>query len=267
MYPFIHIGRFSIGTFGIMLWLAAVAACWILYENFKRWRVDGDAISIVAVSTVAGVIGSKIWHVMETRHELLRHPAELLFDRAGFAWYGGLIVGILTLLWQARVYKLKPLQMLDLASPAAAIGYGVGRLGCLVSGDGDYGIPTNLPWGMSFPHGLVPTDQRVHPTPIYELLVALLIAAYLWWRGAKSGDGRTPPLGQITGEYLVLSGVARFLVEFIRINPRIYWGMSNAQVASLGSIVAGILLVVWARRHSTTVIAAEGMAVEAASRH
>ena len=126
MYPFIHIGRFSIGTFGIMLWLAAVAACWILYENFKRWRVDGDAISIVAVSTVAGVIGSKLWHVMETPHDLLRHPAELLFDRAGFAWYGGLIVGILTLLWQARVYKLRPLQMLDLASPAAAIGYGVG---------------------------------------------------------------------------------------------------------------------------------------------
>ncbi len=74
-------------------------------------------------------------------------------------------------------------------------------------------------------------------------------------------------VGQITGEYLVLSGVARFLVEFIRINPRIYWGMSNAQVASLGSIAAGILLIVWARRHSTTVIATEGMPVEAASRH
>ena len=85
--------------------------------------------------------------------------------------------------------------------------------------------------------------------------------------GAKSGDGRTPPLGQITGEYLVLSGVARFLVEFIRINPRIYWGMTNAQVASLGSIAAGILLIVWARRHSTTASAAEVMPIEAASRH
>ena len=184
MYPFIHIGRFSVGTFGIMLWLAAVAACWILYRNFRRWGIDADAISIVAVSTVAGVLGSKIWHVLETPHALMRHPADLLFDRAGFAWYGGLIVGILTLLWQARVYKLGSLQMLDLASPAAAIGYGVGRLGCLVSGDGDYGIPTNLPWGMSFPHGLVPTCQRVHPTPIYELLGALLITWILWRRGA-----------------------------------------------------------------------------------
>jgi phosphatidylglycerol---prolipoprotein diacylglyceryl transferase len=111
----------------------------------------------------------------------------------------------------------------------------------------------------------VPTNQRVHPTPIYELLGALLIAAYLWRRGAKSGG--TLPLGQLTGEYLVLSGVARFLVEFIRINPRIYWGMSNAQVASLGSIVAGILLVVWARRHSVTTAPRRADVMAAASRH
>src|SRR6202046_2994273 len=156
MYPFIHIGRFSIGTFGILLWLAAVSGCWVLYRNFRRWHICGDGISIVAVSAVAGILGPQLCHVLEPPHVLFTPPADLLFDRAGFAWYGGLIVGILTLLWQARVYKLGPLQMLDLASPAAAIGYGVGRLGCLVSGDGDYGIPTSLPWGMSFPHGLVP---------------------------------------------------------------------------------------------------------------
>jgi phosphatidylglycerol:prolipoprotein diacylglycerol transferase len=97
--------------------------------------------------------------------------------------------------------------------------------------------------------------------------VALVIAAYLWRRGAKSG--RRLPVGQITGEYLVLSGVARFLVEFIRINPPIYWGMTNAQVASLGSVVAGILLMLWARRHSAIIAAraAEAMPIEATSRH
>ena len=100
--------------------------------------------------TVAGVVGSKLWHVLETPHALLAHPADLLFDRAGFAWYGGLVVGILTLLWQARVYKLGSLQMLDLASPAAAIGYGVGRLGCLVSGDGDYGHSDEIAVGNEF---------------------------------------------------------------------------------------------------------------------
>ncbi|MGB7136402.1 MAG: prolipoprotein diacylglyceryl transferase family protein, partial [Acidobacteriaceae bacterium] len=158
-------------------------------------------------------------------------------------------------LWQARVYKLGSLRMLDLAAPAAAIGYGVGRLGCLVSGDGDYGIPTKLPWGMSMPHGLVPTTDvcvdrgwpancGVHPTPIYELIGALFILWILWRRGAPE---RPKPLGEITGEYLVLTGIARFLVEFIRINPRILWGMTNAQLASLGSIAFGIGLMIYAR--------------------
>jgi phosphatidylglycerol:prolipoprotein diacylglycerol transferase len=167
----------------------------------------------------------------------------MLFDRAGFAWYGGLIAGILTLMWQGRKAKVGALGMLDLAAPAAAVGYGVGRIGCLTSGDGDYGIPTNLPWGMSFPHGLVPTTQRVHPTPIYELIAALVIALILWKLGKRAA-------GEVTGAYLVLAGLARFLVEFIRINPRIYFGMSNAQVASLGSMVVGVVMIVWARRHA-----------------
>ena len=252
MYPYIHIGRLSIGTFGILLWLAAVCGCWVLYRNFRRWRIAADAISIVAVSTVAGILGAKLWHVLETPHQLLAHPADLLFDRAGFAWYGGLIVGILALLWQARVYKLTPLRMLDLAAPAASVGYGVGRMGCLISGDGDYGKPTSLPWGMSFPNGLVPTTQRVHPTPIYELLGALFIAWILWRRGSPESPR---PLGQITGEYLVLSGVARFLVEFIRINPRVLWGMTNAQVASLGAVVFGLGLVLYARSHAAALTA------------
>jgi phosphatidylglycerol:prolipoprotein diacylglycerol transferase len=241
MYPYIHLGPLTVGTFGLMLWLAAVCAGYVLHLNFKRFHVDADAISVVAFVTVLGVVGAKLWHVFEDPVTLFHYPAATLFDRAGFAWYGGLIAGILTLMWQGRAAKVGALGMLDLAAPAAAVGYGVGRIGCLTSGDGDYGIPTTLPWGMSFPHGLVPTVQRVHPTPIYELIAALIIAVILWKRGRRNP-------GEITGEYLVLSGMARFLVEFIRINPRIYLGMSNAQVASLGSIVMGIALILWVRR-------------------
>ena len=259
MYPFIHIGRFSIGTFGIMLWLAAVCACWVLHRNFRRWKINADAIGIVAISTVIGVIGAKLWHVLETPQLLIHDPAGMLLDRAGFAWFGGLIAGILALLWQSRGAGLSKLGMLDLASPAAAVGYGVGRLGCLVSGDGDYGIPTNLPWGMSFPNGLVPTTQRVHPTPIYELIAALIIAWILWRRG---GPETPKSAGEITGEYLVFSGLARFLVEFIRINPKIYWGMSNAQVAAIGSAIAGIALVVWARHSGRAVVLAQPVVAE-----
>jgi len=243
MYPYIHLGPLTVGTFGLMLWFAAVCAGYVLHLNFRRFHVEADAISVVAFVTVIGVIGAKLWHVFEDPTALMHDPTGVLFDRAGFAWYGGLIAGILTLMWQGRAAKVGAIGMLDLAAPAAAVGYGVGRIGCLTSGDGDYGIPTNLPWGMSFPHGLVPTTQRVHPTPIYELIAALVIAFILWRRGKQ-------PTGAVTGEYLVLAGLARFLVEFIRINPRIYFGMSNAQVASIGSMVVGVVIIVWVRRHA-----------------
>lgn len=245
MYPFLHLGRFSIGTFGILLWLAAVAACWVLHCNFRRWKISADAVSIVAVVTVAGVAGAKLWHVLEDPQALMQDPLGLLLDRAGFAWFGGLVAGIAALWLQGRSLRLPGLSMLDLASPAAAIGYGIGRIGCLTSGDGDYGTPTTLPWGMSFPQGLVPTTQRVHPTPVYELLGALVIGWILWRLGSPARRQHT---GEVTGWYLLLSGAARFAVEFIRINPRLYWGMSNAQVASLGSIVVGVGLILWSRR-------------------
>jgi phosphatidylglycerol---prolipoprotein diacylglyceryl transferase len=145
-----------------------------------------------------------------------------------------------------RVAKVGPVRMLDLATPAAAIGYGVGRIGCLTSGDGDYGIKTTLPWGVHMrPDALVPTHDLVQPTPIYELLFSLALAWLLWRLGVKPRA-----VGWLTGLYLVLSGIGRFLVEFVRINPRIYWGMSNAQVAALGSVVVGavVMLVASAKR-------------------
>jgi phosphatidylglycerol:prolipoprotein diacylglycerol transferase len=224
----------------------------VLYKNFQRKGVEADAINVTAMATVAGIIGAKLWHVFESPHLLMQIPMQLLLDRAGFAWFGGLVAAILVLMWQGRVAKVGALGMLDLAAPAAAVGYGVGRIGCLTSGDGDYGIPTSLPWGVSFPHGLVPTVQRVQPTPIYEFIAALLIAWYLWQRGKVDR-----PVGMITGEYLVWSGLARFLVEFVRINPRIYFGMSNAQVASIGSVIAGVVLILWARRHPHTITQAQ----------
>jgi phosphatidylglycerol:prolipoprotein diacylglycerol transferase len=138
------------------------------------------------------------------------------------------------------------LRMLDLAAPAAAVGYGVGRIGCLTSGDGDYGINTTLPWGVHMAKNALmpptPPTALVQPTPVYELLFSLALAWWLWQRGKKH-----LPVSAITGEYLVLSGIGRFLVEFVRINPKLYLGMSNAQVAALGSVVVGAVLIGVAR--------------------
>jgi phosphatidylglycerol:prolipoprotein diacylglycerol transferase len=275
MYPYIDIGPVHLGTFGLLLWLAAVVGTIVLHKNFVRNGVDADALSIVAFVVIAGVVGAKTWHELQSPADLaaamkhivapgFKHPLDVLVGflhwfQAGFAWFGGMLAGIAMLMWQGMQARFRgslegtlgehvgAARMLDLASPAAAIGYGVGRIGCLLSGDGDYGIPTKLPWGVHMkPDALVPTPDLVQPTPVYELLFSVALAWWLWQRGRKH-----LAIGVITGEYLLVSGVGRFLVEFVRVNPRLYFGMSNAQVAALGSVVAGALVVVLAKAKNT----------------
>jgi phosphatidylglycerol---prolipoprotein diacylglyceryl transferase len=94
----------------------------------------------------------------------------------------------------------------------------------------------------------IPADALVQPTPVYEFLFAVALAWLLWRLGRKA-----KPLGWLTGLYLVLSGIGRFLVEFVRVNPRLYWGMSNAQVAALGSVVVGLIVMMVTRRGTVVV--------------
>jgi phosphatidylglycerol:prolipoprotein diacylglycerol transferase len=271
MYPYIDIGPVHLGTFGLLLWLAAVVATVVLHKNFVRNGVDADALSVVAYTVIAGVIGAKVWHELQDvpmlKMAMARivapgwgHPLDIMIEflhwfQAGFAWFGGMVAGIGMLLWQGQSArfggslegtqgaKVGPLRMLDLAAPAAAVGYGVGRIGCLLSGDGDYGIKTTLPWGVHMkPNALVPTQDLVQPTPVYELMYSGALAWWLWQRGKKG-----LPVSVITGEYLVWSGIGRFLVEFVRVNPKLYWGMSNAQVAAVGSVVVGAVMIAVAR--------------------
>lgn len=269
MYPYIHLGSISLGTFGLLLWMAAVVATIVLHRNFVRNHVQSDALSVVATVLISGVIGAKAWHELQDVPGLIADMRQIAMPgwahagtvvmgfltwlRAGYAWFGGLLAGIAMLMGQGREVRPNGLggwrgavRMLDLAAPAAAVGYGVGRIGCLTSGDGDYGKITTLPWGVHMrPDALVPVyppSAMVQPTPLYELLFAGLVFWVLW----KLGD-RARPLGWLTGLYLILSGIGRFLVEFVRINPKLYFGMSNAQVAALGSVVVGAGVMLWAQ--------------------
>lgn len=245
MLPYLHLNLLfwhpSVPTFGLMLWVATVAGAFITDRSFRRAGIDADAVGMVAIAVVAGIVGAKLWHVLDTPSDFRELGWAVLWDSGGFAWFGGLVFGIGALVFQGWRAGIGGLRMLDLSAPAAAIGYGIGRIGCFLSGDGCYGIPTTLPWGMSFPHGVVPTMERVHPTPLYELAAGLLIGGWLWVRG-----GKNRPTGWILGEYLMLSGMARFLVEFIRRNPKVLWGLSNAQLASAGSVALGAGLLIWA---------------------
>jgi phosphatidylglycerol:prolipoprotein diacylglycerol transferase len=288
MIPFLRLGPILVPTFGLMIAAAMVVAYYVLRADMARRGLAAKdtttAEMFVAVPALIGIVGAKLYHVLETPRELFADPVGQLLSRYGLAWFGGLIAGFAAFVWLARRNKFPLLEVFDAGSAAAAIGYGVGRIGCLLSGDGDYGTPTTLPWGMSFPNGLVPTTDRVHPTPIYELIAACAIAWILWRMGAfqimsgtlrkvtsvvdrkeriaagttglradkeiflaipSSSWSRLLPWlapGSVFAAYLILTGVARFLVEFIRINPRSFLGMSNAQAASVVSVIAGVAL-------------------------
>jgi phosphatidylglycerol:prolipoprotein diacylglycerol transferase len=250
MVPFLRFGPILVPTFGLMIAAAMVAAYYVLRADMARRGLapkdTTTAEMFVAVPSLCGIVGAKLYHVLETPRELFADPFGQLFSRYGLAWFGGLIAGFAAFVWLARRHKFSLLEVFDAGSAAAALGYGIGRIGCLLSGDGDYGIPTTLPWGMSFPNGLVPTTDRVHPTPIYEFIAACAIAWILWRLGAQQMKSRreTDSLrpGSVFAVYLILTGVARFLVEFIRINPRSFLGLTNAQAASVVSVIVGAAL-------------------------
>src|SRR3954468_15167812 len=252
MIPFLHLGPLTIPTFGLMVAAALLVSAYVLQADFDRRRAQlakipgfrgqkDEGFLIIGIAGIAGLVGARLYHVLESPSEFFADPWPQLFRRFGFAWFGGFLRGFIALIILARYFRVPVLQFLDIASPAACVGYAIGRIGCLLSGDGDYGMPTSLPWGMSFPNGVVPTTQRVHPTPLYEFFIWLAIGAFLWHMGTKSLRGPKAK-GEIFANYLIFTGVARFLIEFIRINPRSFFGLSNAQTASVASILAGAVL-------------------------
>jgi len=241
MIPYLHLGPLQLPTFGLMVALALISAAYILQADFDRRGMKADAFLMITVAGIVGIVGAKLYHLLEDPAVFFADPWPLLFSRYGFAWFGGFLGGFGTMLLMGWKAKLPMARFLDACSPAASFGYAIGRIGCFLSGDGDYGKPTSLPWGMSFPNGVVPTTQRVHPTPLYELLIWCAIGGLLWYRGGKSAR-ENKSTGRIFCSYLILTGAARFLVEIIRINPPWILGLSNAQVASLLSVVAGMIV-------------------------
>ena len=252
MIPFLHLGPLTIPTFGLMVAAGLFVAAYVLQADFLRRKAGADAFLIIGVAGLAGILGARLYHVLETPGEFFANPWPMIFSRYGFAWFGGLIGGFVALILMAHREKIPMLEFLDACSPAACVGYAIGRIGCLLSGDGDYGIPTSLPWGMSFPNGVVPTTDRVHPTPLYEFFAWMLIAFVVWRLGSGAIQKGEATRGRIFCYYLLLTGAARFLVEIIRINPRSFLGMSNAQTASVASVILGLVLLVSLKKKSAT---------------
>ncbi|HET8640083.1 MAG TPA: prolipoprotein diacylglyceryl transferase family protein, partial [Solirubrobacterales bacterium] len=188
------------------------------------------------------VVGSRAYFLIQEGGDSLSD----LFGGAGFVWYGGLIGGALGVLLWAWYRDFLGLGLLDLVAPALALGYAIGRCGCQLSGDGDYGKAWDGPWAMSYPNGTEPTERAVHPTPIYETL-AMGLGAWLLW---QLRDRFRP--GVLFAIYLIYAGVERFLVEFIRRNTDVALGLTQAQLESVAMMLAGSLwLYAVRRRHGS----------------
>jgi phosphatidylglycerol:prolipoprotein diacylglycerol transferase len=241
--PEIHIGPLTLQTFGICFGLAFLVCGALLARRLREIGKPRDwAYEIVFSALVGGLVGARIDYLAQNYDKVSHDLLGNLFSGSGLVWLGGLLGGALgAFVWAWRRGFLS-LALLDLCAAPLAIGYAIGRIGCQLSGDGDYGIKSNLPWAMSYPKGTVPTTVKVHPTPVYETLAMGAVALLLW----NLRDRFRP--GILFALYLVLAGIERLLIEFIRRNHDAALGLTLPQLVSVGMILAGAAWLVRGRR-------------------
>ena len=243
MYPdLFHIGSFEVTTFGAMVAVGALVGLWLFGRELQWSRLPQDALNGAALGVGAGLLGAKLLFVFEHRAE--EPLVSLITSRAGLSWFGGLFGGVGAALAYFRWKRWTILPIVAAATPALAVGHLLGRIGCFLVGD-DYGRPTSLPWGVAFPKGLPPTDVPVHPTQLYEAaFLGVLAWLLIGWRRARVDSGL------VLGRYLILAGLARFLIELVRVNVRVALGLTVAQFGALSIAIAGALLI--ARTRAST---------------
>ena len=244
MAPFIQLGAVRIYTFGLMMGLSFCVAYWLGDVYFRRHNMRTSMSLMLPAVVAAGLIGSKVdgFLVLEVllRHRRLADMSWSGFISTDYIFFGGLVCGALAALAIFHARGIPLAEALD-AAPIVAICYGIGRIGCLLAGDGDYGIPTSLPWGMTFPHGIVPTLVRVHPNPIYQTIYAGVIFLVLWPQSIAKDYPRRPR-GSIGVDTFLWMGICRFATEFISRNHRFFAGLTEAQWVSVVLIIGMLVL-------------------------
>ncbi|HEU4341449.1 MAG TPA: prolipoprotein diacylglyceryl transferase [Candidatus Binatia bacterium] len=257
MYPVLfQFGPITIYSFGALMAVAALCATWVVHAELKRSGYNPEsASSMVMAAAVGGLVGARLLFIVESWSDFLRSPLDFILTGAGFTWFGGFLGGIIAVSWVVRRNDIPWLKAADMAAPALAIAYGVGRLGCHFAGDGDWGAVTDMPWGVAYTNAIIgwvnpstgipyAPGVRVHPTSVYEFLQSASIFGLLWGVRKK---GYAP--GMMFWFYLVLTGAARLIVEFWRINPVVALGLTEAQWFSVAMIVIGLWQVFKTRTH------------------
>lgn len=281
MYPILFkLGPLTVYSFGAMMAIAFLSANYFLSVEARRRGWDQKHVSRATfIALVGGIVGAKVFSLLEDFGDFLRDPIGQLFSPSGLTFYGGFILATAGIYFYIKKQKISFRAFADAAAPVVFLAYGIGRIGCQLAGDGDYGIPTKSVLGMHYSNGTAkPTnvfepyfanhpEERIewkydslsainvrqddlgmkvtafdevvtaHPTPLYELAAALLAFAFLWSRRAKWQFHA----GKLFSMTVLLMGIERLLVEFLRVNP-LYLGISQAQWISVGMIIAGAIM-------------------------
>jgi len=238
VYPELDLGPVSLQTFGLCFALAFVAAGAVLSRRLGELGKPVDwSYEFIFAALVGGLVGARIDYLIQNWDEASGDLLGSLFSGSGLVWFGGVVGGAVGVaLWAWRRGWLGA-QMLDTASVPLALGYAIGRVGCQLSGDGDYGVASDLPWAMAYPEGTVPTTDEVHPTPVYETLAMGLLALALW----RLRDRFAP--GVLFGIWLFFAGLERLLVELVRRNEDLVAGLTLAQVFALAMMGGGAAVI------------------------
>jgi phosphatidylglycerol---prolipoprotein diacylglyceryl transferase len=248
MYPvLLRLGPVTIYSFGAMMALAFLTAGFLTGKEMERKDLPPESASTLVVwAAVGGIALSRLWLIFEDLPGFFRDPIAMIFTGSGFVWYGGLVGGTLAVTWVIYRSGLPWLKVVDCIAPALVLAHAIGRVGCQLAGDGDWGVVSNLPWAMAYPNAIIgwpyPPGVRVHPTPIYECLAYAGIFGILW-----AIRKRPYPDGTLFWLYLVLAPAARFAVEFVRTNRVVLAGLTEAQIFSLVLMAVGAWRL-WAAR-------------------
>ncbi len=222
---------FAISSFGAMLALAFLVGAKIAEYRMQEEGLDPEhAWTLLIYVMIGGVGGSKLYFAVDNWLQGNGAFLDLLLSRGGITWYGGLIGAVLLGGWGARRYDLPVRVVANCCAVTAAVGQAMGRIGCFLVGD-DYGVPTDLPWGVAFPEGLPPVYEPVHPTQLYEVAWLLPVALFLWKRRKVS------PF--LFGEYVALNGAGRIVIESWRLNTPIL-GFTQPQWIGLLLVIGGV---------------------------
>lgn len=262
MHPILfQIGSIKIGSYGVMLSIAFISAFLLVNKQFKKANVSVDlAWDLHFLAIFGGMVGSRIMYILENIPEFLKDPTHMMFlSTTGFSVLGGYVLAFALCFWRVKKSGEHFFKLADLYAPGLALGYVLGRLGCVFAGDGCYGIPCKLPWAMSFPNGVfptlsssnpllvakfkevfpgeaIPTDIYVHPTPLYESFSSFVLCMILLFGTWQIGKGNRFAF------FLIWFGVARFFIEFIRLNPFDCFGMTSSQCLAIAFIIVGTII-------------------------